>query len=259
VPRLVLPARRSELPTAFKSLVKIGFPEWTVWDVPLAAHHAGAWRAERMLPNEPTLREPLSNRSDDVHRCLFADIYATRMAGPAYVCAMLLLRLDPAPPAAPDGDAATDHERAQVILKALTFAEPPDQFTGFVKGIGTDWHDAVKQNADGDATLYDAAALDEFADRVRAFLQSSSVSTYGATEWQLANERLAPLFTGQAGEPEQGRKILDLLNVAWMLRRAGRISPAKLQDGVMSLWSPGGGRPGHQQPKIPYNQSIRGE
>ena len=57
-PRLVLPGRRSEMPTMFKDLVKIGFPEWTIWDVPLAAHHTGLWRADLILPTQPGLREP---------------------------------------------------------------------------------------------------------------------------------------------------------------------------------------------------------
>ena len=143
-PRLVLPGRRSELPTVFKDLVKIGFPEWTIWDVPLAAHHTGTWKAVLTLPTQPKLRELLPDRSDEVRQCLFADIYATRVAGPAYACAMLLLHLDPASAAVPKPHAATDHERARVISRALTFPEPPDEFTAFVKRIGTDWDDAGK-------------------------------------------------------------------------------------------------------------------
>jgi hypothetical protein len=258
-PRLVLPGRRSELPTVFKDLVKIGFPEWAVWDVPLAAHHAGAWRADLTLPDQPNWRDLLPDRSDDVRRCLFGDIYATRATGPAYACAMLLLHLDPASSAVLEPDAATDHERARVIIKALAFSEPPDEFTAFVRRIGADWDDAVEQNPAAGAASHDTAALDAFADLVRELLESRREPLYGATKWQAANKALAPLLRGDTDEPEQGQvKLLDLLNVAWTLRRAGT-SPATVEDRVMSVWWTGGGREGTPPPSIHRSPSVRGE
>jgi len=258
-PRLVLPGRRSELPTVFKDLVKIGFPEWTIWDVPLAAHHAGAWKADLTLPGQPGLCDLLSDRSDDVRRCLFADIYATRATGPAYVCAMLLLHLDPASAAAPEPGAVTDHERARVILRALTFSEPPDDFAAFVKRIGTDWDDAVEQNTGPQAAPNDTTALDNFADRVRELLEDRKSTLYGATKWQSANERLAPRLRGESNEAEQRpeEKIRDLLNVAWALRRAGT-GPATLEDSVMSSWWTLGDREGKPPPSIHRPSSVRG-
>ena len=250
-PRLVLPGRRSELPAVFKNLVKIGFPEWTIWDVPLAAHHTGAWKADLTLPSQPGLRKLLPDRSDEVRRCLFADIYATRVAGPAYACAMLLLHLDPASATLPEPQAATGHERAHVIGRALTFPGLPGDFMAFVKRIGTDWDDAVEQNTDPPPAPNDTDALDAFVKGVRALLESRKGSPYDAKTWQAANERLAPLLRGDTAEAElrgdtaeaeQGpteqepsTPILDLLNAAWALRRAGA-STAALEKGVMSEW-----------------------
>lgn len=266
-PRLLfLPGRRSELPTVFKGLVKIGFPEWTIWDVPLAAHHTGAWKADLTLPSQPGLRELLPDRSDAVRQCLFADIYATRVAGPAYACAMLLLHLDPASGAAPEPHAATDHERARVIGRALTLSEPPDEFTAFVKRIGTDWDDAVKQNTGPAAAPNDAGALDAFVESVRALLESRKGSLYDAKTWQAAKERLAPLLLGDTAEPEQQptepeqspTKFRDLLNAAWALRRAGT-GTAALEEGVMSQWwRTGGSREGKPPPSTYRSPSGRG-
>jgi hypothetical protein len=242
-PWLVLPGRRSELPTVFKDLIKIGFPEWTIWDVPLAAHHTGAWKAGQALPE---LRELLPDRSDEVRRCLFADVYATWAAGPAYACAMLLLHLDPASASGPEPHAVTDHERARVIARSLPFSEPPDEFTVFVKRIGTDWDDAVKQNTDPAAAPADTAPLDDFAQAVRELLESKPGLLYDAETWRQAKERLAPLLERgrvetehDAADGEQSPEAIgDLLNAAWALRRDGT-SAATLEGGVMSLWADG--------------------
>lgn len=265
-PRLVLPSRRSELPTVFKDLVKIGFPEWTIWDVPLAAHHTGTWRANLTLPSQPGLRELLPGRSDEVQRCLFADIFATRVAGPAYACAMLLLHLDPASAAVPEPGVVTDHERARVIGRALTFPEPPDEFTAFIKRIVTDWDDAVAQIVDPAAASNDTGALDAFVEGVRVLLESRRGSLYGAKKWQAAKERLAPLLLGddaaeleqEPAEQEQSPgKIVDLLNAAWALRRDGA-SLAALEERVMSVWWTSGRREGKPPPSTHRSPSGRG-
>jgi len=253
-PRLVLPSRRSELPTMFKDLVKIGFPEWTIWDVPMAAHHAGQWRADQMLPDHPDWSALLPDRTDDVRRCLFADVYATWRTGPAYVCAMLLLHLDPASASVPDRGAVADHERARVISGALTFAELPDEFTAFVKRIGADWSDAVEQNTAPGAARSDTTALDEFAGRVRGMLENR-YEPYGAGKWQQANQSLKSVLAGD-DEPQQRVELLDLLNAVWALRRAGA-SPSDLEGRVKSVWWNGGGREGTPPPSIQRTPSAR--
>lgn len=95
---LVVPARQAAISSAMNSVIKLGFPEWTAWAVPLVAHEVGLSVAAD-LNNEKVqsfLQEHAgAGRSPGEVRHLFADAFATLMMGPAYACAAILLRFQP--------------------------------------------------------------------------------------------------------------------------------------------------------------------
>ena len=78
-------------------IIRMGFPEWNIWGLPLAAHELGlvAIRVDDDLVNYIDIE---SNGDEQIQRqmqvCL-ADAFATCTMGPAYACAALLLRFNP--------------------------------------------------------------------------------------------------------------------------------------------------------------------
>ncbi|HXD33054.1 MAG TPA: hypothetical protein VN643_18175 [Pyrinomonadaceae bacterium] len=79
------------------SIIRMGFPEWNLWGLPLAAHELGLVAVE--VDNK--LGAYLADQAGDdiqlrrqIQVCL-ADAFATCTMGPAYACAALLLRFDP--------------------------------------------------------------------------------------------------------------------------------------------------------------------
>jgi hypothetical protein len=88
-------------------LIRIGFPEWTVWTLPLAAYEFGHVFARKHDAIDDLL-SAVPELSPTRTRMLIADAYATAVMGPAYVCAELLLR-----------SALRDEQRVAVMLAML--------------------------------------------------------------------------------------------------------------------------------------------
>lgn len=132
-------------------IIRLRFPEWTLWDLPLAAHELGHVVIGAILAkekeNEASLRllTPFLHKQRDLlvaqdvalldlHRApggaleaeryaegrvrvLLADAFATYTIGPAYACSAIMLRLSPA--VAAQRDTPSDAQRAQVVLSML--------------------------------------------------------------------------------------------------------------------------------------------
>jgi len=132
-------------------IIRLRFPEWTIWDLPLAAHDLGHVAIAGILLKEqgpakddatltPFLDEQrdllvqndaalLARRetggdsaaeadrwADGRVRVLLADAFATYTMGPAYAYSAIMLRLSPN---AASRDVPSDALRAQVILSTL--------------------------------------------------------------------------------------------------------------------------------------------
>lgn len=78
-------------------IIRMGFPEWNIWGLPLASHELGmvAVTVDDILV---TYIEVQSDEDEQIKRQLqvcLADAFATCTMGPAYACAALLLRFNP--------------------------------------------------------------------------------------------------------------------------------------------------------------------
>jgi hypothetical protein len=97
-------------------VVRLSFPEWTIWSLPLVAHEF--WHAAACQHFDKLLRRltrKIGSRFDD---CL-ADVFATFTMGPAYAYAAIVLTLDPTAPYE-ETDRMVCHEiRSHVILRML--------------------------------------------------------------------------------------------------------------------------------------------
>jgi hypothetical protein len=116
---LTIPTRREALTETLARIIRLGFPEWTIWALPLTAHEFGHVAIVR---REPILRGIDDSRMDEqgqheMRMCL-ADAFAAYVMGPAYACALILLRLDPLPSSVDEGGRLADL-RARSVLSML--------------------------------------------------------------------------------------------------------------------------------------------
>jgi hypothetical protein len=133
-------------------IIRLRFPAWTIWNLPLAAHevghvaHAFVLNQERdqdeslqlltpfmtnqrdsLVANDTDLNKLHQNGGDKAQqsedwansrlRILLADAFATYTMGPAYACSAIMLRLNPAAEA--QCGMPADVQRAHVILSSL--------------------------------------------------------------------------------------------------------------------------------------------
>jgi hypothetical protein len=178
---LPVPSLDDALSDSLARTIRMRFPEWTIWSLPLLAHdfahfairHKTHGRDDRYLlidvlneqtdrvvdldaelaiqlqhipPADTTRRDRLQRTSRRHHsdrlRVLLADSIGTWMMGPAYACAAVHLRLDPS-------DAYTGNpspaERVAVMLGALE-AMGRDNAVTFrapIDALTTAWNEAV--------------------------------------------------------------------------------------------------------------------
>lgn len=111
-------------------VIRVRFPEASIWSLPVAAHEFGHFVAPRLEVTDQTgktrrpVQDLLDRERNDERRWhhlqeLFADLFATYVLGPAYACTCILLRWDPWT-AYDDGDRhPSDAKRVGWILKVL--------------------------------------------------------------------------------------------------------------------------------------------
>jgi hypothetical protein len=133
-------------------IIRLRFPEWSIWSLPLAAHEYGhvvageldgvkqfvQGEVKRMLKDNPEYidaEERLRKDADDKQaqedknrlegprikqvNVLFADAFAIYTMGPAYACASVMLRFDPSNAYTEYPERPPDAWRAFVVLATL--------------------------------------------------------------------------------------------------------------------------------------------
>ncbi len=144
---LTIPASAEKTEKTLAYMIRLGFPEWTIWALPLAAYGLGYVVIESRpdlhqnvgsIPGDPFGRDHVSS--------LLADVFATYTLGPAYVCANLLLRLNPFGAAL-----VADRLRAAVLLATLEWMNSDHgegtagPFADVISKLRREWDVAVSQ------------------------------------------------------------------------------------------------------------------
>jgi hypothetical protein len=180
-----IPAREEARTKTLASIIRLGFPEWTIWAVPLGAHEfahvllsdkehkrlenyakkirqtsAARFRRRQMSrcrdardeQARATLARAVEAHNERVRQHVatyMADAIATYMIGPAYAYALILLRLDPRSPTEND-PRAPGLDRAFVVLEMLGHinkdAGALSPYTGVINQLEEAWSSAVMQN-----------------------------------------------------------------------------------------------------------------
>jgi len=171
--RFSIPAR-DEARLMTHIVIPMGFPEWTIWAVPLFAHEVGrifvdndetlqsfTLEQARALSADRVGRKRMDARQARI-RTYLADAFATYVMGPAYACASLLLKLDPSGAGRDDQERGWDHIRARVILGTLDKIKPgvAPQMADIIAKLEKSWRVAVEQFGSVESTGNDQALVE---------------------------------------------------------------------------------------------------
>ncbi len=226
---LVVPSRIEEHGSTDSLVLRVGFPEWTVWALPVLQHEmAHVYRARKDL-----------NRGDKPpDASLVADALATLVTRPAYACATLLLRLNPSAVLDPDSEAGL---RAATILGTLSeCSEEGDPVHVLAARLRREWLAAV-ENAGGEPDAQTAAfASSKWSDALRTAREDVELAERGGLpkapvwheKWPTVSLLASVLSEGgdvkvppaYAGESEMGdaqkrsMSLLLMLNAVWLAR-----------------------------------------
>jgi hypothetical protein len=241
---LTVPSSHDAVKRTFGRIIRLRYPEWTMWTLPLTAHAygyvmveeppaAGAPRVAVLADGAAQLiavEEGAGNdRVSSFLREYYTDAFATFTMGPAYACAAMLLRFNPA---CEQRDAASDLIRGEVILEMLRhMGGAPglmNQYTGVIEQLKLRWS-LILQRTRPAAALNDeerqqlSANVEQFyrlLDRRFLYSRYSGADLSRAFQWagewnrQLEESKLKLRLPDIPIESS----LRDVLNAAWLSR-----------------------------------------
>ena len=248
---LAIPALLEESTSTGAFTLHIGFPEWTIWALPLLQHEFGHIYVEKQLGRvvEADGRKFLA--------VMLADALACLVTGPAYGCAAVLMRLDPGAVGAPEQDPKGAAVASEVALRSASIlatlkavaGETGDQTTPvgqIARRLEREWVWAIDQ-AGGDTDWFQQAMSSDQCQTVvrQALAQRQLLGEENGTGpqprwlqlWGTINtlaDTLVNMASKSPGDDEQPMEDLDLrgvdgdyqqpfslvmlLNAAWLAR-----------------------------------------
>lgn len=103
-------------------LIRLGFPEWSIWSLPLVAREFGHVFARKRERVRTDIQQALArNVATEPQLCSWAaDVFATTVLGSAYPWAAILLRAEPS--------TAGDQARVAVMMHTMELLKAPAEF-----------------------------------------------------------------------------------------------------------------------------------
>jgi hypothetical protein len=139
---LAIPGGIATMMMDLEPIIRLRFPEWTLWALPLTAHEVWNAVAGKVVMERITIGMAADKlkmlRHPKIQLCL-ADAFGTYMIGPAYAFAAIILLLDPLQP--------RDEARVHAMLEMLTAMAPAkiDDYAAVADGLLTAWEAAKSQ------------------------------------------------------------------------------------------------------------------
>jgi 3',5'-cyclic AMP phosphodiesterase CpdA len=252
-------AQREAFQWTISRIIRLRFPEWTIWSLPFAAHEFG----HVVIRDEDMFKELVEAQTSEWKKrhlnVILADAFATYVMGPAYLCAAISLWLDPSgfsgeddPSETSDETRLSDATRAHVMFAVLErmnikaqddIGEEP--YTEIIDLLAQRWEAArSQQDASSEESLeeiqlwdnQDLEALVETAlrelddwlyEEEGAYPHSGENGIKVAEAWAAAWQK--QLSNGERlsiPELSPNSTLRDALNAAWLCRI--RVEPDKV-------------------------------
>jgi len=221
----VIPAGNEAVKMTLARIIRLRFPEWTIWALPFTAHefwdmgpnnHLQGW-----LANE--IKGAVEQRDQG---CL-ADAFATYMMGPAYAYATIVLLLAPHMPFESRGDRPADDVRAHVILAMLKqmqtkYGALSPMYDDVCQQLAVAWNAAKEQaGAAGDQPAHvadDIPRADILVTALWKVLEKNVSAPMTLEAWAQVNHLKKDLLAGSSSDLPPGIELRQVLNAAWLAR-----------------------------------------
>jgi hypothetical protein len=243
-PPLTIPSRYRVNSRGWGQVMRLGFPEWTIWTLPLVAQDF--WFAVGRNRFQADLKLADVDVTDSAIQECLADAFGTFALGPAYAYAAIRLRFDPFTAYEAVRSSASDDSRVHAVVSMLTeMGGPPGALNDF-KQIASDlskqWQEAL------DFAEPRGAADEKFKKAIGNAVATLAAGMRGAVEGQAGltveawNEfRTWPdlLLSGDSAIPGgAGTELRWVLNAAWVARvKGGEHKVPELTERVITLWN----------------------
>ena len=253
---LTIPARYEAVTAEVARIIRFGYPEWTIWALPLVAHQFG-----HLVVSNRELQDFIGQQSqrhaDSFMQHYFADAFAAYTLGPAYACAALFLRLDLSAAYKDKGDQEPAAAKlAYVVFSMLDWVnrngkEKNQPYAGITETLKKEWEAALGQtNQIGKLGAEEKRQLDEYVD----FLGTIAIRIYPTLRpplWKSVQEWPEKLLQNEGKDisVDGTEEFRDVLNAAWVCRISHRDRSVEIEKAATGLWKRineirrGGGNP----------------
>ncbi len=222
-------------------IVRLRFPEASIWNLPVAAHEFGhfigplikvterdgnatdyRYPFQELLRAELRRRDQLRQRRWSHRHELFADVFATYTLGPAYAFTCVVLRFDPT--SSIDSDQhPSPSKRFHVISRTLEMMSAEEGTGGSTRGVlkllADIWRKSL-ESAGQPALIDDRSASD--LDAVQRELHDLLAVNCGGLRYSSLNRALAVESELRPQRPppriDANVTLADVLNAAWVCR-----------------------------------------
>jgi hypothetical protein len=243
---LTIPARYEAVTAEVARIIRLGYPEWTIWALPLVAHQFG----HLVVSNSPVrelqdfIRLQSQHCTDSFMQHYFADAFAAYTLGPAYACAVLFLRLDLSAAYKDKSDQQpAAAKRAYVVFSTLDWVnrkgkEQDQPYAGITDKLKSEWDAALRQtNQTGKLEADEERQLNEYVE----FLGTIALRIYPTLRpplWKSVQEWPAKLLQNEGRDirVDGTEEFRDVLNAAWVCRISNRRQSVEIEKAASGLW-----------------------
>lgn len=223
-------------------IVRLRFPEWTIWSLPLTAHEYG-----HEVVQEKDLRSKVGEQAEEWNQYhldeILADSFATYTMGPAYACTAISLRLNPSGAYTDNYNRLADAKRAHVIFSMLWRMNDEannesqfdrDPYKDIIMRLEQQWKTVLGRiKLPGELGAVDAKRLEDLVDKIIGEIfpdvfRPPGEYHHGEHGWKLAttwaNRWYTQLEANQNLDiPDLSKayplpELRDALNAAWLCR-----------------------------------------
>jgi hypothetical protein len=244
---LTIPARQEALTMTLARIVRLGFPEWTIWALPLAAHELG-----HVVVSSPTkLKQFVEEKAPDEQaryhlQEFLADACATLVMGPAYAYAAILLRFNPLTAYVEDTyEHPADAKRAYIVFTVLNWmndrAHETQPYRGIIQTLEKEWNAALKQAGWSETqALQGQEQLEGWVASLKERKLMGEVAVaYPVTSWDRAQGLQKQLLQNRDADFQVSGTydLRDVLNAAWLCRIQEPAKVESIDQAARAVWN----------------------
>ncbi len=242
---LAIPSRSNAVREVVARLVRMGFPGWSFWNLPLIAYEFGHLVALHENVAQHLVQTGLPH-TVEWRETVLADAFALYAIGPAYPIAAVMLSFDPRVRAGDVRPSGTG--RVHLLLKQLEgMSGPAGQYASIAADLRTVWKASAEAEAEAELEVLDnwgQTTLELLHDE----LEINRGGAYPESQWNRVVNWPRRLLQPDPSEPivTGDKDIIDHLNVAWVARLRQPDRVGEIFDAVSQLRksTPEGRQPG---------------